>query len=143
MAKKPYSELVSYQLAQLCKAQYNKAESLLSEIGLHTGQDRILLCLLREDGLSQTNLVEELSVQPATVTKSLDRLENAGLVQRRADADDRRVSRVYLTEAGRSLQQKIDNVWQQVEALSFGNLTAEEQELLRRLFAKVRENLGR
>jgi DNA-binding MarR family transcriptional regulator len=143
MAKKPYSELVSYQMAQLCKAQYNKAEALLSEIGLHSGQDRILLCLLREDGLSQTNLVGELSVQPATVTKSLDRLENAGLVQRRADADDRRVSRVYLTEAGRSLQQKIDDVWQQVEALSFGSLVEEEQAFLRRLFTQVRENLGR
>ena len=141
MTETTLTELLGYQLVQVCKAHRNKAESLLSEIGLHAGQEVILHHLWHEDGQTQSNLVDELCVQPATVTKSLDRLESAGLVRRRADAEDRRVSRVYLTDAGRSLHRQIENIWLEVEAASFGVLTAEEQETIRRLLQKVLKNL--
>jgi DNA-binding MarR family transcriptional regulator len=141
MAKRTLTEALSYQLVQVCKAHRNKAESLLSEIGLHAGQEVILHHLWHEDGQTQSNLVDELCVQPATITKSLDRLESAGFVQRRTDADDRRVSRVYLTDTGRSLHRQIEDIWLEVEAASFGALTAEEQETIRRLLQKVLEKL--
>jgi len=87
--------------------------------------------------------VDELCVQPATITKSLDRLEAAGFVQRRPDADDRRVSRVYVTPAGRALQKQVDALWHELETLSFSELTSQEQETLRHLIVKVRESLAR
>ncbi|MGH2520865.1 MAG: MarR family winged helix-turn-helix transcriptional regulator [Anaerolineales bacterium] len=141
MTMKPFIETLGYQLVQLCKAHRNRAEALLNEIGLHTGQEMLLMHLWLHDGCAQTDLGDKLCVQPATITKSLDRLEAAGFVQRRADADDRRVSRVYLTDAGRALQKKVDTVWQELETLSFGPLTSAEQETLHRLIAKVRERL--
>jgi len=143
MVKKPFTETLGYQLVQLCKAHRNRAEALLNEIGLHTGQEMLLMHLWREDGCMQTDLVNKLCVQPATITKSLDRMEAAGFVQRRADADDRRASRVYLTDAGRALEKKVDAVWQELETLSFGALTRDEEETLRRLIAKVSERVVR
>ena len=143
MVKKPFTETLGYQLVQLCKAHRNRAEALLNEFGLHTGQEMLLMHLWREDGCIQTDLVDKLCVQPATITKSLDRMEAAGFVQRRADADDRRASRVYLTDAGRALEKKVDAVWQELEALSFGALTRDEEETLRRLIAKVSERVVR
>jgi len=143
MTKRHFTDTLTYQFVQLCKAHRQKAETLLSEIGLHTGQEMLLMHLWRNDGCIQTDLVDELCVQPATITKSLDRLEAAGLVQRRADADDRRVSRVYLTDAGRALHKKVEAIWQELERSSFGPLTRDEQETMRRLMAKVRENLAR
>jgi len=143
MVKKPFTETLGYQLVQLCKAHRNRAEALLNEIGLHTGQEMLLMHLWREDGCIQTDLVDKLCVQPATITKSLDRMEAAGFVQRRADADDRRASRVYLTDAGRALEKKVDAVWQELETLSFGALTRDEEETLRRLIAKVSERVVR
>ncbi|MGH2592343.1 MAG: MarR family winged helix-turn-helix transcriptional regulator [Anaerolineae bacterium] len=143
MVKKPFTETLGYQLVQLCKAHRQKAETLLSEIGLHTGQEMLLMHLWREDGCMQTDLVDKLCVQPATITKSLDRMEAAGFVQRRVDADDRRASRVYLTDAGRALEKKVDAVWQELETLSFGTLTRDEEESLRRLIAKVSERVVR
>jgi len=143
MIKKPFTETLGYQLVQLCKAHRQQAEALLSTIGLHTGQELLLMRLWREEGCTQTELVDELCVQPATITKSLDRLEAAGFVQRRADADDRRVSRVYVTAPGRALQKQVDALWHALETLSFSELTSQEQETLRRLIVKVRESLAR
>lgn len=141
MAKKPFTETLGYQLIQLCKAHRNQAEALLNEIGLHTGQEMLLMHLWLNNGCAQTDLADELCVQPATITKSLDRMEAAGWLQRQADTDDRRVSRVYLTDAGHALQKKVDRVWQELESLSFDTLTRDERENLRRLIAKVREGL--
>jgi len=143
MAKRQFTTTLGYQLVQLCRAHRNQAESLLNEIGLHTGQEMLLMHLSLNDGCAQTHLADELCVQPATITKSLDRMEASGLLQRRADADDRRVSRVHLTSAGRALQKKVDRVWQELESLSFGTLTQDEQETLRRLLDKVSESLAK
>jgi DNA-binding MarR family transcriptional regulator len=143
MTEKTLNEPLGYQLAQVCKAHRNKAGSLLAPIGLHTGQELILAHLGNADGRTQSELVDVLCVQPATITKSLDRLETAGLVQRRSDAEDRRVWRIHLTERGRSIQQQIEQVWQEMETISFGVLTDEERATLRRLLLKVRENLTR
>ncbi|MEW5939533.1 MAG: MarR family transcriptional regulator [Chloroflexota bacterium] len=143
MTEKTLVEPLGYQLVQVCKAHRNKAVSLLAPIGLHPGQELILSHLGNEDGQTQSELVDLSCVQPATMTKSLDRLANAGLVQRRSDSEDSRVSRIYLTVKGRSIQQKIEQVWQEMEAISFGALTDEERATLRRLLLKVRENLTR
>lgn len=99
--------------------------------------------LYGEDGCTQTELVDELYVQPATICKSIERLEIAGFLERRPDEADRRVSRVYLTSEGRALQKKVEALWNELEVLSFGSLTAAEQDTMRRLLIEARENLMR
>lgn len=140
--QKPITETLGYLLVQICKAHRAKAQELLSQVGLHTGQEMLLLQLWHEDGCTHSELAEELCNQPATVTRMVDRLASAGLVQRQDDTEDRRISRVYLTEAGQALQQPVEGVWQQLEDMSFANLTLEEQVLLRRLLLQVFENIG-
>lgn len=142
MTQKAIAETLGYLLVQICKAHRTKAQELLSEVGLHTGQEMLLLQLWRGDGCTHSELAEELCNQPATVTRMVDRLASAGLVQRQDDAEDRRVSRVYLTAEGQALQQPVENVWQRLEDMSFANLTLEEQVLLRRLLLQVFENIG-
>ena len=65
---------VGYTLAQVCKLHRQRADNLLNSIGLHVGQEMVLTELWRKDGISQTELAEQLSLQPATVTNSLRRL---------------------------------------------------------------------
>jgi DNA-binding MarR family transcriptional regulator len=135
------AESLGYLMVQICKAHRNKAQELLGAIGLHVGQEMLLMQLGIGDGLTQSELAEEICVQPATLTRSLDRLSRSGLVERRVDAVDQRVSRVYLTEAGRALGQSIEQVWDELEALSFAKLTGEERVLLRRLLLQVYANV--
>jgi len=142
MAQKPITEALGYLMFQICRAHRNKAQELLSELGLYTGQEILLMHLWLEDGLTQTALAERLCIQRATLTKTLDRLEQAGLVARRPDDEDRRVTRVHITDKGQELRRSIERVWREVEAQSFGNLSLEEHNTLRRLLEKAYANLA-
>jgi DNA-binding MarR family transcriptional regulator len=142
MVQKLISESIGALLVQICKAHRNKAQELLSRIDLYPGQEFLLINLWPEDGLTQSEVAESLCIQPATVTKMLDRLVKTGLVQRVQDSSDQRVSRVYLTEKGRELLEPIEQVWEELEQTSFANLSLEERLLLRRLLLQVHENLG-
>jgi DNA-binding MarR family transcriptional regulator len=73
----------------------------------------------------------------------LDRMERSGLVLRRPDPEDSRISRVYLTEQGRNLQQGVCTIWDQLEKKIVEGLNVEERILLRRLLLQVHENLMR
>lgn len=141
MAEKLISESIGALLVQICRAHRNKAQELLSRIDLYPGQEFLLINLWPHDGLTHTEVAENLCVQPATLTKMLDRLVKSGLVHRQPDLDDQRVSRIYLTEKGRDLLQPIEQVWEELEQISFANLTMEERLLLRRLLLQVYANL--
>jgi DNA-binding MarR family transcriptional regulator len=70
-------------------------------------------------------------------------MEKAGLVERKHDAEDQRISRVYLTQDGRALQGNVEQAWRRLEDEIFADMTLEERMLLRRLFLQMRENLMR
>ena len=142
MTQKTISETTGALLAQICRAHRNKAQELLSRIDLHPGQEFLLTNLWAQDGLTQSEIAADLCVQPATLTRMLDRMVRAGLVQRHTDADDQRVSRVYLTEKSRRLLQPVQQAWQELEEISFANLTPEERDLLRRILLQVYANLS-
>jgi DNA-binding MarR family transcriptional regulator len=71
----------------------------------------------------------------------LQRMEKVGFIQRKPDAKDQRISRVYLTEDGRAIQTQVEAVWKTMEAETFSGLTSEERVLLRRFLLKMRDNL--
>ncbi len=141
--QKPITETISYLLVQVCKAHRGKAQELLTKIELHPGQEMLLLRLWPGDGLTQSELAGDLCISPATMTKMLDRMAKTGLVERRTDIEDQRVSRVYLTAEGRSLREPVEGIWHELEAQSLVNLTLDERILLRRLLLQVYENLTR
>jgi DNA-binding MarR family transcriptional regulator len=101
----------------------------------------VLRLLWSQEGMTHTELARELRVQPATITKMIQRMEKAGFVLRRHDPDDQRVSRVYLTPAGRAVQDDVKQVWRRLEEEAFAGFTEEETVLLRRFFLRIRDNL--
>ncbi len=134
-------ESLDFLLAQVCHLHHSRAHTLLEAIGLYRGQPPVLKALWEQEGLTHTALAERLHVTPATITKMLQRMEKAGFVVRKPDAEDQRVSRVYLTEAGRAIQSQVQVVWQRMEQETFDGFTQEERALLRRLLQQIRENL--
>jgi DNA-binding MarR family transcriptional regulator len=133
---------LGYLLVQICKAHRNRAQAALSEIGLHAGQEMILMHLYTAEGLTQSQLVESLCVEPPTVTKMLQRMEAAGMVERRQDGEDARISRVYLTPNGRAIEEQVCGIWQQLDDETVAGLSDVEQALLRRLLQQVYANLA-
>ena len=140
---KPLDEpnTLDFLLAQICHQHHFRANALLEAIGLYRGQPPVLFALWEQEGLTHTELAERLHNTPATITKMLQRMEKAGFVQRRADANDQRVSRVYLTEAGRAIQARVQAVWDTMEAETFAGFTDEERLLLRAFLQHIRQNL--
>lgn len=135
-------ETVGYALAQLCKAHRYSVDAALRAHNLRAGQEMILLELWGNEGLTQSQLVERLCVEPPTVTKMLQRMEGEALIERRPDPDDARVSRVFLASQGRAVEQAVEAAWASVEDRLVSGLNAEERMLLRRLLLQARQNLG-
>ena len=131
-----------YMLAQACKFHRQRAETLLNEIGLHVGQEMLLSGLWEKEGLTQTELADYVRIQPATVTNMLQRLERAGIVERRPDAEDQRISRVYATKKGRGLEEAVEEQWGKLEQESFAGFSVEERVLLRSLLLQVYRSLA-
>jgi DNA-binding MarR family transcriptional regulator len=141
MERNPEHESINFLLGVIGRRQRAQMNEALAANGIYAGQEMFLWHLWRQDGLTQSQLVERLCVQPPTVSKMLDRMEKAGLVERRPDPDDSRVTRVYLTEQGRRNQDAVSEVWKTIERRLTMGLSVEERLLLRRLLLQVHENL--
>src|SRR5207249_5177467 len=126
-------DYIAFQLLQVHKAHRQRAEAALSKLGVHTGQEMILLQLWLEEGIPQSQLTASMEVEPPTATKMLQRMERARLIERRPDPEDARVSRVYLTEPCRELEQPVLAVWKQLEDQTIAVLSSIEPALLPRL----------
>jgi DNA-binding MarR family transcriptional regulator len=117
--------------------------ALWDELGLYRGQPFLLGVLWEQEGITHSELANRMQVSPATVTNMLKRMEKAGFVERRPDAEDQRVSRVYLTGVGREIRGRVDQHWQEVEAQVFGTFSEQELETLRELLTRVQQELVR
>ena len=135
------TDSISNTLIQLCRAHRKIAETKLNAVGLYAGQEAILLRLLQSEGVSQTELAEDLGVEAPTITKAVNRLEKVGVVVRRPDPLDGRVSRVHLTDAGRELEDDIHEIWSGIEAQLVAGLSEAEKLLLQRLLLQLLRNL--
>lgn len=130
-----------YALAKACRAHRGNVGEVLAEIGLHVGQEMVLIELWERDGLRGGELASRLGVEPPTITKMIRRLENCGLLARRQDPEDARSFRVFLTEEGRSLEDPVTHRWGRIEEKTLSGLDEEERDQLHRLLQKVRANL--
>lgn len=141
MNKKQTPDTLDFLLANICHLHRARIQQLFEALGLYQGQPPLLRQLWEQEGLTQTELAARLKIAPATVTKMLQRMEKTGFIQRCPDSEDQRISRVYLTDAGRAVQERAEEVFRTLEAETFANLTHEEALLLRRLFLQIRDNL--
>jgi len=134
-------ETISCLVAQVAKAHRRCVSEALEDLGLHVGQEMVLLRLWEQDGLSQSELAERLIVEPPTLSKMLNHLEKMGLLERRKCREDARVCRIYLTARGKALQGPMLRCWQALDDRLLAHFTHEERWLLRRFLLQIGENL--
>jgi MarR family transcriptional regulator, organic hydroperoxide resistance regulator len=136
------ADSLNYLFIQVAKAHRARTHELLSQLGLHVGQEMILVSLWMKDGQTLSQLAERLEVQPPTITKMVQRMEVSGIVKREASREDSRVSHVFLTSKGKNLQAKIEKVWEQVEREFVSGMSKEEKSVFQKLLVKAKESLG-
>lgn len=87
----------------------------LKPLGITRSQWWVLAFLSRRDGMTQTALASDLDLTKVAIGGLLDRMDASGFVERRADANDGRARRVYLTRAGGKLVATIRESVEQIE----------------------------
>jgi DNA-binding MarR family transcriptional regulator len=130
-------------LAQVCQAYRSLSDAFMDQIEMHRAQATLLCRLFVQEGMTQSEIADQLSVQGATVTNMLQRMEEAGLVTRQRDVEDNRLVRVYLTDAGRSKERSIVEQFVKVEETMFEGLTQEDRASLRRMLRLVLNNMNK
>lgn len=115
---------LSYAIFQLARAHRGYAARLLRDLGLHPGQELLLMRLLDRDGQTQSELLAAVGLDHSTVSKSLGRMQQAGLLTREPAEHDRRVMRVWLTEAGSAMREPLEEMWAELERTSVADLDA-------------------
>jgi MarR family transcriptional regulator, organic hydroperoxide resistance regulator len=130
-------------LAQFAQAYRALQDAFMDQIALHRSQATVLCKLFAQDGMTQSEIAQLLSIQGATMTDMLQRMEETGLVFRRRDQDDNRLVRVYLTEAGHEKELFIMEQLLKLENAVFAGFTKSERIMLRQLVNRSLDNMSR
>ncbi len=101
--------------------------------GVHPGQFFCLRVVSAHDGISQRELAGELHVAAPTISRMLQGMERGGLVERRDDQHDQRVTRVYLTDRGRAFEKKFRAIAARYVQDTIGRLSEDDRRELIRL----------
>src|SRR6266851_9268264 len=129
-------------IARVALIHRTRVSAYLSKHDLYVGQEMLLKCLWNQDGLSQKEIADQMGIQAATATRMVIRMERAGLVERKTDPEDQRVSQVYLTDLGRALQSVVEEGWMAIEQQILEGFSLEERLLLRRYLEQIYKNLS-
>jgi MarR family transcriptional regulator for hemolysin len=111
-------------------------------LGLTRAQCRTLGYLARNEGINQAGLADLLEIRPMTLVRQIDRMEEAGWIERRPDPDDRRARRLYLTAKARPILGRILNVANETRDEALVRLAPAEAEQLIDLLDRVHATLS-
>jgi len=130
-------ESLGYLINRAARAFANRLATELRPFDVGIGQWAVLLHLWGNDGMTQAQLARRVAIEQPTMVRTIDRMERDGLVARAPDPNDRRASRITLTEHGWALRDALVPLAAGVNATATETLTDDEVEILKRLLAKL------
>lgn len=128
-------------LMHVCRLRGKTADQFMEQSHLYRAQSLLLLFLSKHEGLTHSEIAEELRISPAATTKVIKRLEKEGYLQRQADADDERISRVFLMEDGRAVIDDVTRSFKRLDEKTFENFSDEELEQFGDYLDRILNNL--
>jgi DNA-binding MarR family transcriptional regulator len=103
----------------------------------------VLFRLTRQPGMRQVELADMLDIEPITLCRIVDRLEESGLVERTHDPQDRRAWRLHVTAKAQPLIEKLKAVGAELVAEAFAGIDPKDIEIARQVLSRARENASR
>lgn len=141
MARKPFERNFGFLIHDVSRLMRKTFDLRIREIGLTRSRWRVLAHLMRRQGVTQSELAEELDVGKASLGILLEGLEKEGWVARRPDAQDRRVRRVYCTEKVEPILDLLNRTGGELQRQALSGLPKEQQAQLIDALANVKANL--
>ena len=136
-------ETIPFEIGETAHALRKAFDRLAVGLGVTRAQWKVLFKLTRKPGLRQVELADLLDLEPITLCRIVDRLEEGGLVERTRDPEDRRAWRLNVTEKAQPLIEKLQAVGAELVSQAFAGIDREDIEITRRVLAQARENAGR
>lgn len=129
-------------LVDITRMMRRTFQQMMEGRGLTLAQARVLVYVSRREGMRQIELAELLEVQPITLARLIDQLVQAGLVERRADPQDRRAHRIHLLPASAPYLRSIDTVMASIRAQALHGLNHTQAAALLEGLRVMRNNLS-
>jgi DNA-binding MarR family transcriptional regulator len=136
-------ETIPFEIGETAHALRKAFDRLAVGLGVTRAQWKVLFKLTRAPGLKQVELADMLDLEPITLCRIVDRLEEAGLVERTRDPEDRRAWRLHVTPKAQPLVRKLQAVGAKLVEQAFAGIDPKDIETTRRVLARARENAGR
>jgi DNA-binding MarR family transcriptional regulator len=136
----PYS--IGYRIKLLSQLLTRKFTEKLEPFGLTPFHWLVLCCLWQEDGLPTSSIGDKLKQVGGTLTGVLDRMEERGLVRRERDVHDRRIWRIWLTDAGKELETVLPPLAAELRDEAMSDISQSEREVFSQLLNRAIANLS-
>lgn len=110
--------------------------------GLYAGQDQIMMALFTQNGQTPGQLATALGVRPPTITKTINRLQTQGFLEKRASETDARQANVFLTERGAEAIKSIEKSVRKTEKQAMRGLDKKDIKAFGKMLARIEANLS-
>lgn len=137
----PMKEL-AWELAETSHALRRFYDRRVAQLGVTRAQWRVIAILGHHPGMKQVELADRLDVEPISACRIIDRLEEAGLVERQRDPGDRRAWRLTLTVKAEPLRERLGELAEEMSGEAFAKLGADEIDAMRAALARIRDNIN-
>ena len=132
---------IGYSITDVGRLLRTVFERRVRVFGLTRAQWLVIARVHRRPGLSQSEVADLLEIEKASAGRLIDRMQAKGWLQRRDDANDRRINRLHLTPAAERLHAAIWPIAEETVDTALGDLSAEERRLLTGLMTRVKAKL--
>jgi DNA-binding MarR family transcriptional regulator len=136
-------EDLPFEIGETAHALRRSFDRRAAVLGVTRAQWKVLFRLSRSPGMRQVQLADLLDIEPITLSRIIDRLAAAGLVQRVPDPADRRAWLPQLTEKARPLITELRSLGKELVEEAFSGIDKSQLEQMSRVLATVRQNVGR
>jgi DNA-binding MarR family transcriptional regulator len=136
------NDSLGFLISDVSRLMRRRFDERARVVGVTRTQWRMLMTLARHQGLNQGSLADLLEVEPITLCRMIDRLEEAGLVERRRDPGDRRAWLIYLTAKAGPILDQIRTIADSMLAQAFYGLDDGERQKMAASLARIRNNLS-
>ncbi|MFM5931755.1 MAG: MarR family winged helix-turn-helix transcriptional regulator [Novosphingobium sp.] len=130
-------------MAQVSRLMRRAFDERARQIGVTRPQWQVISILSVNEGVNQGGLAEMLEVEPITLGRMVDRLQDAELVERRPDPSDRRAWRLYLTSKALGILEQLRPMADETMAMAQEGMTMPEKDALMVALKTMRTNLSR
>jgi DNA-binding MarR family transcriptional regulator len=135
------SDSIGFLLGDVSRLMRRRFDERARSIGVTRPQWRALTALSRAEGINQGALAERLEVEAITLCRMIDRLEEAGLVERRRAPADRRAWHIYLTSKSRPLLDQLRELGAELSDRALSGVSENQRHEMTAMLETIRANL--